>query len=90
MLKALRNLYLRYFGVAESAAVLSTKPAYYYEVYQEQDDHYPSWVFSWYDEKHSKGEALEHPTRELALLARDRWIREMGRRRNIVVPVGGA
>lgn len=91
MLKALRNLYLRYFGKVESAALISGTPAFYYDVFEEPIEQFfgpTHWVFSWYDEHHSMGETHPYPTRDLALLMRDKWLVEAKRKGYITVPVG--
>lgn len=96
-MKTLRKLYQRYFGVAESAAVVSKKPAYYYEVYEDPAYGpvgkflgYNLTVFSWYNETHTEGKVESFKSREVALLVRDTWLEDMRIKRNIVVPVGAA
>lgn len=85
-MKTLRNLYLRFFGVAESAAVVSKKPAYFYEVFEEDGDI----IFSWYNESHTEGAVHNVETREVALLLRAQWLKDMHVKGNLVVPVGVA
>lgn len=85
-MKFFSKLYQRYFGVAESAAVVSKKPAYYYEVYTEGDTH----VFTWFSENHAEGAIHGYTNRELTLVTRDRWLEDMRVKGNLVVPVGAA